>query len=559
MVLPADAQKKKGKKGAVTEAQRIEFSNLFMKGQKNKMIENQKEALDYFEKALKVIPSNAAAKYEIARIYFDQQRVDDCQSLMLEAVKADAGNEWYSSLLAQTYTAQNKMTEALKIYQDIIKKHPDKTDYLFEIANINLYLRNYKEALETFNEIENNYGVNEDIVREKLNLYDQMGKTDEAVKMLEDLSEKQPQNPFYSGMLSEYYHRSGDVEKGKDRFYQILKDDPGNGMAHLALYEYHLNEENRTEAIGHLKQAMASDELNIDMKMNILLNYYSITELDRSLMPEALELVDILIDKHPNEAKSHAINGDFLMQQGKIIEAREEFLKAVELSPDKGAIWSQILAIDFELREFSQMVEHTNECLELYPTNPEFYYFNGLALNRTGEYEEAISILNSGKELVFDNTILKTDFLTLLGESYNYHKDFKNSDKAFEKALTLQADNALILNNYSYYLSLRGERLERAEEMIKQALAIAPGNPSYLDTYAWVLFKTGNYEEAKTQIELAMAKGGGNSGAVLEHYGDILFKLGDEAKAVEQWKIAQTLGDTSDALSKKLKDKKYYE
>ena len=505
------------------------------------------------------MPEDAATKYEIARFYYDEQRIDDSQKLMAEVVKIDSENEWYSSLLAQTYTAQNKMSEALKVYQNILKKHPDKKDYLFEIANINLFLRNYKEALENFNDIEKSFGINEDIVREKLNLLDQMGKTEEAVRMLEDLSARFPLNPFYGGMLSEYYHRSGEVEKGKDRFEEILNEDPENGMAHLALYEYHLNESNRIEAIDHLKKAMASDELNIDMKMNILLNYYSKTEMDKTLLPEALELVDILMEYHPNEAKSHAINGDFLIREGKIIEARDEFLKAVELDPARTPIWSQILAIDFDMREFGLMIEHTDECLELFPTNPEFYYFNGLALNRNNEYEKAISVLNSGKELVFDNDILKTDFLTLIGESYNYTQDYKNSDKSFEKALTLQADNALILNNYSYYLSLRGVKLDRAKEMIKKAMQIVPGNPSYIDTYAWVLFRAKNYEEAKTQIELAIAKGGGNSGAVLEHYGDILFKLGEEAEAIEQWKIAQSLGDNSDSLDKKLKDKKYYE
>ena len=247
------------------------------------------------------------------------------------------------------------------------------------------------------------------------------------------------------------------------------------------------------------------------------------------------------------------------MREGRIIEAKKEFLKAVELAPDRAAIWSQILAIDFEQGEFTDMMKHTDECLELFPTNPEFYYFNGLALNRMSDFEKAIPILKSGKELVFDNPILKTDFLTLLGESYNYNEDHKNSDKSFEQALKLQSENALILNNYSYYLSLRGDKLARAKEMIEKALEIVPGNPSYLDTYAWVLFKSGEYTEARSQIELAIAKGGSNSGAVLEHYGDILYKLGDQTEAMEQWKIALSLGDTSEILEKKLKDKQYYE
>lgn len=550
---------KKGKKKGVTEAERVAFTNHFMEGQKQKMIDNPEEALVNFNRALKVIPNDPTAKYEIARIFYDQKRIDDCQSILLEAVKEDNNNEWYNALLAKTYTAQNKLEPALKIYEKILSDHPDKKDYLFEIANINLYLGKNKEALEVFDRIEESFGLNDDILREKLNLLDQMGKTKDAIELLEDLSSKYPSNPFYTGMLAEYYSRSGNTSEGRAKFEDILKNDPSNGMAHLSLHDLLIKEGKQDEAIGHLKEAIESDDLNIDIKMNILLTYYGITESDPSLLPAAMSMTNSLVTKYPNEPKAHAILGDFLLREGQATEARESFIKAVNLAPDKTAIWSQVLALDFELGDFENMVKHTNECLELFPTNPEYYYFNGLALNRNEEHEKAIDILNSGKELVFGNNQLKTDFFSLLGDSYNELEDYKNSDKSFNSALALDAGNSLILNNYSYYLSLRGERLEDAEEMIKKALASNLGNPSYLDTYAWVLFQSEKYQEAKIQIEKAIENGGMGSGAVIEHYGDILFKLGEVDKAMEKWEEAKILGDTSDSLEKKIKERKYYE
>ena len=553
----ADAQKRKKKE--LSETDKISFTNHFMEGQKQKMIENPEEALISFKRALKIIPDNDAAKYEIARIYFEQNRVSESQSLIGEALKKDEKNEWYNALLAQTYISQNKLESALKIYEQILADHPDKKDYLFEIANINLFLGNNKQALEVFDRIEESFGLNEEIVREKINLYDQMGKTKEAIELLEELSAKNPNNPFYTGMLAEYYRKSGDGQKGKEKFEEILAEDPGNGMAHLSLHDIYIKEGNEEQAMYHLKKAIESDDLNIDIKMNILLTYYSIAELDSPLFPYALSLSKILAEKHPNEAKSHAIKGDFLLRDSKLEEARTSFLRAIELAPDKSIIWSQILAIDFELGEFENMVKHSNDCLELFPTNPEYYYFNGLALNQTEEYDEAVLVLNSGKSLVFDNDVLKADFYSLLGDSYNSLKDHKNSDSSFESALKLNPNNPLVLNNYSYYLSLRGEKLERAEEMIVNALRIVPDNPSYLDTYAWVLFKSNKLDEARIQIEKAIEKGGFGSGAVLEHYGDILYLLGEQELALEKWEEAKILGDTSESLEKKIKDKKYYE
>ncbi|MEM7161471.1 MAG: tetratricopeptide repeat protein [Bacteroidota bacterium] len=553
-----EAQKKKKNKG-LSEREKIAYTNYFMEGQKQKMIENIEEALEAFQKALNIVPNDPTAKYEVARIYFDQKRVEDCQNAMLDVVKVENDNEWYNALLAQTYMAQNNLEPALKLYEKILNDHPDKKDYLFEIANINLYLGKNKEALETFDRIEESFGMSDEILREKLALYDQMGKTQDAIDLLEDLSKKFPANPFYSGMLAEYYNRTGDGQKGKEKFEEILENDPANGMAHLSLHDIFMKEGEQAKAMGHLREAIESDDLGVDLKMNVLLNYYAYTESDKNILPDIMKVVEAFVAKHNDEAKAHAVNGDFLLRENQTEKARQSFIKAVELAPDKTAIWSQVLALDFELRKFEEMIKHTDECLELFPTNSEYYYFNGLALNQNSDHEKAIDILNSGKELVFDNKALKVDFWSLLGDSYNAIRDYKNSDKSFDAALKIDPENALILNNYSYFLSLRKEELNRAEEMITKALNQFPSNASFLDTYAWVLFQNEKYEEARQQIEKAILNGAGSSGTVVEHLGDILYKLGDEAMALEKWEEAKRLGETSESIEKKIKEGKYFE
>ncbi|MBK7384433.1 MAG: hypothetical protein IPI81_14055, partial [Flavobacteriales bacterium] len=62
--------------------------------------------------------------------------------------------------------------------------------------------------------------------------------------------------------------------------------------------------------------------------------------------------------------------------------------------------------------------------------------------------------------------------------------------QAYDKALARIPDDATTLNNYAYYLSVRGEQLEKAERMSKRSNELAPGQPSYQDTYAWVLFRS---------------------------------------------------------------------
>ena len=63
---------------------------------------------------------------------------------------------------------------------------------------------------------------------------------------------------------------------------------------------------------------------------------------------------------------------------------------------------------------------------------------------------------------------------SILGNSYNELEDFQNSDIAYEKAIEYIPNNAQVLNNYAYYLSLREEKLEKAEEMSKRTFEMFP-------------------------------------------------------------------------------------
>jgi Tfp pilus assembly protein PilF len=110
----------------------------------------------------------------------------------------------------------------------------------------------------------------------------------------------------------------------------------------------------------------------------------------------------------------------------------------------------------------------------------------------------------------------------------------------------------MVLNNYSYYLSLENENLDKAAEMSAKCVQLEPGNSTYLDTYAWVLYKQQNYTLAKFYIEKAIANLTEDNGEVFDHYGDILYKTGEKEKAMDWWKKALETGFESDTLEIKI-------
>ncbi|MFM1930864.1 MAG: hypothetical protein RL226_167, partial [Bacteroidota bacterium] len=114
-----------------------------------------------------------------------------------------------------------------------------------------------------------------------------------------------------------------------------------------------------------------------------------------------------------------------------------------------------------------------------------------------------------------------------------------------------------VLNNYAYYLALRGDKLNRAEELSKKSLEMKPESASFQDTYGWILFRLGRYDEARQFIERAISTGGSDA-VVLEHLGDVYFHLGDIDNALRLWNDALKSG-SNERLSRKIADRKYYE
>ena len=106
--------------------------------------------------------------------------------------------------------------------------------------------------------------------------------------------------------------------------------------------------------------------------------------------------------------------------------------------------------------------------------------------------------------------------------------DKKKAFAAYEEALKIEPDQATVLNNYAYYLSLEGRKLRKALKMSRRAVELDPDNASYLDTCGWLLYLLKKPKEAKPYFKHAMLYGGKDSAVVLEHYAKVLAALGED-------------------------------
>ena len=185
---------------------------------------------------------------------------------------------------------------------------------------------------------------------------------------------------------------------------------------------------------------------------------------------------------------------------------------------------------------------------------------SGYRLLPTTEISRSLEYLLCGLEYHSEGEpAAEIGFLRQIGDIYYQMGQLDQAYKAYDEALKYNDKNVVVLNNYSYFLSLEKKDLKKAERMSAQCIKLEPDNATYLDTYAWIFFVQGNYTLAKIYIESALEKDKTKSAELVDHYGDILFMNGDKEKAVEQWKKAKEMGKDSEILNRKIAEQQYIE
>ena len=553
----ADYKPEVDPKTGLTEKQSLRLTNLFFEASKEKLLGNFNKARTIFGLCLQIDPNNDAVLYELSQIERQIGEFELAEAKLKKAISIQPNNIWYKRALLDIYESTSKFEEASELYYDLEKETPYDIELYYNHAYSLIKMSKLKEAIKVYNKVEEAMGISEEISIQKQRIYLNLGELDNAVIEIEKLIESDPTNPKHYQLLAEMYAANGKTEEAKKAYEKLLEISPESGEGHLALADFYLMTGDFKKAQIERIAAFKSQDIDIDKKVKTLLKYYPAR--DTTTVKHGYQLCEALIETHPKEAKAYTIYGDFLYRDDSLKLAQSMYRKAVSYEQSKFPVWNQLLVIDNQLEEYKAMQDDADKAMEFFPNQPLLYLFKGLASIRLKEYEKAATIFESGKDLVIDNDELLSEFYSNIGESYYQAKNYKKSDESFEKAIALVPNNALVLNNYSYYLSLRKDSLEKAEKYSALSNKISPNNASFLDTYGWIMYQQGKFAEAKEWLQKAVEAEGGENAVIIEHLGDAVWQLGKKKEAVKLWEKAKQKGEGSEMLDKKIADKQLYE
>lgn len=561
--------------------QKDKFDILFYDAVNARTVQDYASSFDLLKYCYAMDSTNTAVAYELGNFYKTLNQPEKALSLYKKATEGLPNNYYYGVTYAAMALQSGRFADAITAFSALIDEHPTYNSLYFYLAEAYKQNKNYQEAINTLTKAEEYVGLNEQVSITKYDLYKILGEEEKAFAEIQKYIDKYPEQTEYYILMGDLYMQDDKADKAKP-FYEKAKSlDPTNPYIVVSLANYYNKIGQKEFADQELRQAIQSASMDIDTKMQILAQYMSDLHSQEDDTQKINTLLDTLLVMHPQEPKLNMLYGNVLMIQGDKAKARDQFKIFAEANPSNPAGWEQLVNTAFP-DSLDYVINVCEEAIKNLPESPQFYYYEGVAQFLKKDYEKSIKAFDTGKQYIPEkNTQLLSDFYGQIGDIYHQLGKMDSTYVYYDQALKYNPNNIMVLNNYSYFLSLDNKDLSKAERMSSTTIKSDPLNPTYLDTYAWVLFKQGDYSLARMYIEKAFdnskktpkdasknpedASGSSQedviSSEMYDHYGDILFKLGEKDKAMEYWQKAKDVivdGEDSTIIDKKLKTGEYY-
>ncbi len=506
-------------------------------------------------------PQASGAYYDLARLYFKENRSDKSAEYIKKAIALDGNNVWYKTQYAEILVQNKQYEEAAKLFDEIAKTEKYNDDYLLKAFNLYQHVGKYDQALATINKYLEKDSDNEEAIDMKKKLLLKRNDVDGVVKVLEGQIARNPQEGKYYAELAEVYDNNKLTGKAAEMYRKIEEQFSDDPTVQLTLSEHYKKNNNKQKYEEYVKKLVTNKSLDADVQLSILGPMIIEGGNDSTMRRQGLEIITILAEQHPENSKVAAFYGDVLAFNNKIDNAAEAYKKSISIDPSSYKVWESLLFAYTDKAGADSLIKYSERALKLFPNQAMFHYLNGVGYMNKKDYTKSIKAITRAIDMQpEDNKPQLVQMYTGLGDVYNLAKRYAASDSSYDYALKLDPMNATVLNNYAYYLSVRGVRLEDAAQMSKKSLEVRKDEPTFMDTYGWILYKQGKYKDAQEYIQKAIDATGENAdGTLWEHLGDVFYKQGNIDKAVECWTKAKEKGTENADIDKKIKDRKLYE
>jgi len=405
------------------------FEDFFYEAIKQKSIENYDKAIEALEKGKAIEPENPIVYFELGKNYLAQKKYKDAYDNFEKAAKMDPKNRWAWVGMYDVCYDTRDYNQAIVIVEKLIEF---KEDYKEDLTALYMNTQQFDKALELINELNTKFGKSDKRELYKADiLKDAKYQSAEKFNLLEQIKKFPKEESNYISLIY-MYSQSNQEEKALEIAQKLEKEIPTSDWAQVSLFKFHLNNNDGDNAVKAMNIVFPSKKIDSKIKHRMLNEFLIFTKNN----PKYETDLDKAISYFDNDKEVRVAK-----EIGKFYFSKANWEKAVKylnihLKNAEDDIETQLLLLNAytENQQFADLAKKTDDLTELFPTQPQIYYYGGLANNQLKNFKKAATILETGLDFVIDDDALEINFNIQLGEAYSGLGDVNKKDKYFSKA-----------------------------------------------------------------------------------------------------------------------------
>ncbi|XP_075945746.1 protein O-mannosyl-transferase TMTC3 isoform X2 [Anarhichas minor] len=119
--------------------------------------------------------------------------------------------------------------------------------------------------------------------------------------------------------------------------------------------------------------------------LNVYINLANLIRANESRLEEADQLYRQAISMRPDFKQAYISRGELLLKMNKLTEARDAYLRALELDRTNADLWYNLAIVNIEMKDPSEALKNFNHALELNPRHKLALFNSALLMQESGE------------------------------------------------------------------------------------------------------------------------------------------------------------------------------
>ena len=375
----------------------------------------------------------------------------------------------------------------------LVSRYKANQALLFNIASLHQQQQNYDNALNICSELLKQHPEFYPAWSLKSRLLATQEKFDDAIKTINAALKHFKDDKSFLLLKARLLIKNKEIEKASDTFYKLHTANPHDAQILLPL---------------------------------------ALTQLEQKKYDDAKLSLQKLLNLHQMQSEAHYYLARIEQYNGNDKAALNHYL-AMKGGREYLAAQGAIINIYLTQKDSDKALAHVRQQRTIDNENQQAYFLMEVdILNRTGQYDASLTVLNAALNAYQDSTDLRYSRAMVAEKLGN----MEQLEKDLEHIISLEPDNATALNALGYTLADRSTRLDEAQALIEKALTIAPKDPAILDSLGWVYFRLGKLKDALDLLQQAFAMF--PDAEVAAHLGEVLWAMGDKLEAKDVWRKA---------------------